>query len=183
MGLGRHGQVTMVSYLHNEEMTSVGTSPDYYACQIIPPICMTTCICKGQKMKKALLFAIFTTAIFATPALADGEVDFFTNGFVAQPLSAEAPVGAALTGEPSFLAPPQQFDMTSLAPATDAAVDQPAADTSLAGTAYDNASQGDAMHTSSATGTGPQGTAARTTNTTGKQNAPLNLPVCCYGIL
>ncbi len=146
-------------------------------------------------MKKAILLTLFLIGFAAMPAFSQ-EVDFATNGFVAMPVNTQAAAGSltALTGQPAFLAPVQQWDSASfLGPTTAeneaaaaseaAAAANDAPDSSFAGTPYESASQGDAMHTTSTTGEGPQGTAPNTTSTTGPQNAGLNLPVCCYGIL
>ena len=146
-------------------------------------------------MRKTIFLALLLAAIWAKPALAQ-EVDFYTDGFVAQPVATQAAVGSisALTSEPSFLAPTQQWDSSSFlgtdttinAPALDTATTNAAATdtaTSFAGSPLQAASQGDQMHTSSPTGEGPQGDPAKTTSTTGKQNQGLNLPPCCYGIL
>jgi hypothetical protein len=151
-------------------------------------------------MRKAIFLTLLLTALGATPALAQ-EVDFATGGFVALPVGLQVSLDSVsgLTNDPSFLAPAQQWDTSFLAPSTnssgtDTTTNAAALDTATVnsaptdindtgGTAYQNASQGDAMHTSSKTGEGPQGVAPNTTSTTGPQNAGLNLPPCCYGIL
>jgi hypothetical protein len=146
-------------------------------------------------MKKAILLGLLLTALGARPALAQ-EVDFATGGFVALPVGLQVSLDSVsgLTNDPGFLAPVQQWDTSFLAPSTDTTTNAAALDTATVNpaptdvndtgaSAYQNASQGDEMHTSSKTGEGPQGVAPQTTSTTGRQNAGLNLPTCCYGIL